>query len=74
MTHSKDICEILDSIMGYNWYVNFTFEFTKKFLFGKHLAPSLDQDCCTLYLMISSTFKKKHYRDKHIKSNIRQFS
>ena len=38
MTHSKESCEILGSIMGCNWYINFTFKFTKKFLFGKNLA------------------------------------
>ena len=38
MTHSKDICEILGSMMGCNLYINFTFKVTKKFLFGKNLA------------------------------------
>ena len=34
--HCKDIYEILGSIMGCNWYINFTF--AKKILFGKNLA------------------------------------
>ena len=50
MTHSKDICEILGSIMGYNWYINFTFKFTKKFLFGKNVAANQDQDCSIFFL------------------------
>ena len=33
-----DISEMLISIMGYYWQINFTFKFTKKFLFGKNLA------------------------------------
>ena len=30
MTYCKDIREILGSVMGCNWYINFTFKFSKK--------------------------------------------
>ena len=55
VTHCKDICEILGSIMGRNWYINFTFEFAKRNSFLERIwqfGPNLDQDCPTLYLMI----------------------
>ena len=52
MTYSKDIYETLGSIMGYNWCINFTFKFTKKYLFGKSLAI-WTQPAPTLFHLIS---------------------
>ena len=34
MIHSKDICEMLSVIIGYNWKINATFKFTKKLFEG----------------------------------------
>ena len=37
MIHSKNICEMLSVIMGWNWKINVTFSFFKK-IFKKNLA------------------------------------
>ena len=52
MTHSKDICETLGSIMSYHWWITFIFKFTKKYLFGKSLTI-WSQPAPTLCYLIS---------------------
>ena len=52
MIHSKDYCETLGSIMGYNWCINFTFKFTKKYFFGMSFAI-WTQTATTLFYFIS---------------------
>ena len=37
MIHSKDICEMLGVIIGYNWKINVTFKFSRKY-FEEYLA------------------------------------
>ena len=37
MTHSKDICEMISVIMGYNWQISVTFKFSNK-VFEENLA------------------------------------
>ena len=62
MIHCKDICETFGSTMGCNWCINFTFKFANRNSFlGRiwQFGPNLDQDCPTLYFMISSTFFEK---------------
>ena len=60
---SKDICQILGIIMGCNWYINFTFKFTKKFFFGKNLAiltqPGPRQSYLISHDLIYIYFKKR---------------
>ena len=38
MVHSKDICEMLSFVIGYNWQINATFKFSQKLLFEENLA------------------------------------
>ena len=54
-----DISEMLSSMIGYYWQIDFTFKFTKKFLFAKNLTiwGQLGPRLCKL------NFFEKFYHD-----------